>query len=139
MTKKQPIERVLIAEDDPDVRATLQVMFQHKGALIHTSDNCDEVLDEVKRFRPDLAVLDIMMPSRWGLDGFEVCRLLREKLGSRCPKIVIYSAILDGVKTDPETLRAEVGADLFLLKPTDPSIMWARILELWEPKSDPAC
>jgi CheY-like chemotaxis protein len=76
-----------------------------------------------------------MMPSRWGIDGFELCRLLKKNLGKNCPKIILHSAILDGQERDPEELRRQLRADAFLVKPVDLPEVWHAIEDLYKKES----
>ena len=74
--------RVLVVEDDQNVRQTLDSALRFAGHEVVTVDDGDEALDEISAREPDLIVLDVMMPR---LDGLTVCRMLRDgATGRRC-------------------------------------------------------
>jgi len=104
----EPQARVLVVDDEPNIRETIAINLQREGLDIAFAEDGLAALDKAREYRPDLVVLDIMMP---GMDGFEVCRTLREE--STVP-ILLLSA--RGEEID-RIVGLELGADDFLVKP----------------------
>lgn len=104
--------RVLIAEDDGDVRALIEVaLLDHH--LIMTNDG-DEALDALQTEAVDAAVLDVMMP---GTDGFNVCRAIRQNDRLKDIPVVMLTA---RVREDDHIKGFEAGADRYMTKPFEP-------------------
>ncbi|HEU4514960.1 MAG TPA: response regulator, partial [Nocardioidaceae bacterium] len=66
--------KVLIVDDEPNIVTSLEFIMRRSGFETAVARNGDEALEQVERFRPDLVLLDTMMPRR---DGYEVCQTLR--------------------------------------------------------------
>lgn len=100
--------KLLIVDDDPDILVLLRQHLTARGYEVHTAQSGEESLSAFVRVRPDLIILDIMMPD---MDGRSVCRWLRER--SQVPIIILTA--LDGV---PNLLNAlALGADQYITKP----------------------
>ncbi|MDP8936221.1 MAG: response regulator transcription factor [Actinomycetota bacterium] len=101
-------EHVLIVEDDPSVRETAGLVFERAGMKVSSVGNGRDALDAFGRQRFDLVVLDLMLP---GLDGFEVCRVIRRT--SQVPVVMLTA------RTDLTDVVAglELGADDYVTKP----------------------
>ncbi|MCX7681494.1 MAG: response regulator [Anaerolineae bacterium] len=105
--------RVLIVDDEPGGRETLEALLLREGYELLFAANGEEALDKAARHLPDLVLLDVMMP---GMDGFEVCRRLRAD--TRLAEIpVILVTALDDRESRLEGIEA--GADDFVSKPFD--------------------
>ena len=102
--------KVLIVDDEPNIVISLQFLMRKCGFTTSVARDGDEALLEVERFRPDLVLLDVMMPRR---DGYEVCQLLRSS-GWTDLKIVMLTA--KGRETEM-TKGLTVGADAYVTKP----------------------
>jgi PAS domain S-box-containing protein len=113
--------RVLIVDDDPLARATLEALLFSEGYHLAFAGNGAEALAKASELVPDLILLDVMMPD---MDGFEVCRRLRAD-----PKIFEVPVIVQTSLDDRDTLvRAfEAGADDFVSKPLDMLELRARV------------
>ena len=70
-------DKVLVVEDEPTLLETLEYNLARQGYEVHTATDGLTALGIARRERPDVIVLDIMLP---GLDGFEVCRILRQEM-----------------------------------------------------------
>jgi DNA-binding response OmpR family regulator len=70
-------DKVLVVEDEPTLLDTLEYNLTHQGYETYTAADGPTALDVARQERPDLVVLDVMLP---GLDGFEVCRILRQEI-----------------------------------------------------------
>ncbi|MGV8967248.1 MAG: response regulator transcription factor [Cellulomonas sp.] len=102
--------KVLIVDDEPNIVVSLQFLMKRAGYATAIARDGDEALAEVERFRPDLVLLDVMMPRR---DGFEVCQTLR---ASGWTDLVIVMLTAKG--REPEVSRGlTVGADAYVTKP----------------------
>jgi DNA-binding response OmpR family regulator len=105
----QPV--VLVADDDPDSREMTALMFRNAGYEVLTAGDGQEAVDLVLERRPDLAVLDVMMPE---LDGFEATRLIRRtEEVSRMP-VIILTARTEGADV---AHGFEAGTDYYVKKP----------------------
>ena len=101
--------RLLVVDDDPDVRESLQRALGYAGYAVATAVNGADALSSVARSPVDLIILDVLMPM---LDGFETCRTLRER-GNATPVLVLTAR--DAV--DDRVAGFEAGADDYLVKP----------------------
>ncbi len=110
--------RILLVEDDPTIREMTQLALQRDGFAVNTAGDGATGLSAFRSQAPDLVLLDVMLP---GVDGVSVCRTIRE--GSVVP-IVMLTA-----RTDPidVVLGLEAGADDYVTKPFEPSILAARL------------
>jgi two-component system alkaline phosphatase synthesis response regulator PhoP len=102
--------RILIVDDEPNIVMSLEFLMRKSGFETSVARDGDAALAEVERFRPDLVLLDAMMPRR---DGFEVCQQLRAS-GWTDLKIVMLTA--KGRETEIAKGLA-VGADAYVTKP----------------------
>jgi two-component system, OmpR family, response regulator MprA len=102
-------ERLLVVDDDPDVRDSLERALRHAGYAVATAAHGGDALAAVARSPVDLIVLDVLMPI---VDGFAACQRLRER-GDATPILVLTAR--DAV--DDRVTGLEVGADDYLVKP----------------------
>jgi DNA-binding response OmpR family regulator len=108
---------VLIIDDDTDVQRINEKVFQNAGSTVMIATNGSDGIRTFFLEKPDLVILDIMMPE---MDGFEVCRRIRQV--SSVPIIM-----LTALNSEEEIIRGlENGADDFLSKPFSPDILVAR-------------
>ncbi|TCJ18051.1 response regulator [Parasulfuritortus cantonensis] len=108
-------KRILLVDDQEDIRLLLRLALAPLGAELLLATNGAEALRMAQERRPDVIILDVMMPG--GLDGYQVCRSLRAETTTPRPFIVLLSA--KGQQRDiEEGLRA--GADHYMLKPFSP-------------------
>lgn len=111
--------RILIAEDEPDMAMGLRDNLQFEGYEVLEAADGEKALEAAKTQRPDLMLLDIMMPK---LDGFEVCKRLREA-GFTLPIIMLTAR-----SQEVDIVRAlEMGADDYITKPFGVRELVARI------------
>src|SRR6266567_215104 len=114
-------ESVLVVDDDPDVARFVEVNLRSAGYEVTVASDGEEALEKAVEMRPDLVLLDVMMPK---LDGFEVAeRLRRDGRTSSC-SIIMLSA--KGLSTD-KVLGLASGADDYIIKPFDGSELLARV------------
>ena len=110
--------RILVADDDVNVHQSLNAYFRRDGFQMLSAYDGEEALEHVRKSRPDMVILDIMMPK---MDGLMVCREIRKS--SNMP-IIILSA--KGDEFD-KLLGLELGADDYITKPFSPREVVARI------------
>ena len=110
--------KVLIADDEAQIREILRVYFQKEGFQVLEAENGQEALERVEADRPDILLLDIMMPV---MDGLQVCEEVRRKYDI---PIIMLTAKDDD---DDRILGLETGADDYITKPFNPVVMIARV------------
>ncbi|MFZ3139327.1 two-component system response regulator OmpR [Polaromonas sp.] len=115
----QALARILVADDEPDLRALLQRYLSDQGYTVRTVDGAGPLDVLLQRERFDVLVLDVMMP---GEDGLSICRRLRAQ-GETIP-ILMLTARGDPVD---RIIGLEMGADDYLPKPFNPRELLARV------------
>ena len=121
---------VYVVEDDEEQLTLLRMMLAGAGYDVVTQSDADKVLAGVRDLKPDCVLLDVMLPSRNGADGFQLCMDIRSDPSCGKVRVIIVSAIAEGVGSQREKIRAQVGADDYFVKPYDPTALLARIREL---------
>jgi CheY-like chemotaxis protein len=105
--------RVLVADDDPDVRMLLVTNLLAEGFRVEEADNGDDARDLARQVAPDVIVLDVMMPGR---DGFDVLTALKGNPATRDIPVVLLTARA----SDQDVWQGwRAGADYYLTKPFD--------------------
>jgi two-component system OmpR family response regulator len=112
-------ETLLLVDDEDNLRSMLEAALRHLGFEVHPVANGRDALAAVPLARPDLIVLDVMLPD---LDGFEVCRRLRVE-GTKTP--VLFLTARDG--TEDKVRGLTLGGDDYLVKPFSLEELVARI------------
>jgi two-component system OmpR family response regulator len=112
-------ERLLLVDDEDNLRSMLEAALRHSGFEVHPAANGRDALDAVPEFKPDLIVLDVMLPD---LDGFTVCQRLRST-GDRTP--VLFLTARDA--TEDKVRGLTMGGDDYLVKPFSLDELVARI------------
>lgn len=114
-------ESILVVEDEPSLQETLAYNLTRQGYLVKTIGDGREAIDLARQLLPDLIVLDIMLP---GLDGFDVCRILRQEMNV---PILVLTARDDEID---RVIGLEMGADDYLTKPFSMREFLARVKAL---------
>ena len=117
--------KVLIVDDEPNIVLSLEFLMKQQGYETRVARDGDEALAEVERFRPDLVLLDVMLPRR---DGFEVSQRLRAD-GWSDLKILMLTA--KGRDVEIEKGLA-LGADGYVTKPFSTAELVARVADMLE-------
>ncbi len=114
-------EKILVVDDNLMTLDLVSRSLSRVGYEVHTAENGPDALALVDEFRPDLIILDVMMPD---MDGYEVCRLVREKpQTSRLPILM-----LTALESLEEKIKGfEAGADDYMTKPFQPAELQARV------------
>ena len=119
MPYKAPMSAtILIVEDDPDIRRLVAGLMRENGFEVEEAEDGAGLNAALVRGRPDLVILDLMLP---GEDGLSICRRLRAKDGL---PILILSAKSDEID---RVIGLEIGADDYLVKPFGPRELLARV------------
>ena len=124
MASRQP--RILVVDDDPGVREVIAdaLKYDDAGYEVETAIDGVDAGMKLEHFRPDLIVLDVIMP---GMGGLEVCNRIRNQPDLDDTKIIILTGAPDGGKAETSLV---FGADLFLQKPQPIDVLLAHIEEL---------
>jgi two-component system, OmpR family, response regulator MtrA len=109
---------ILLVEDDPSVRTGLELALTRQGHSVTSYATGEEALDHVRTRRPEIVILDVMLP---GIDGIEVCRRIR-KIDSL--PVILLTALGDDLDV---VVGLEAGADDYVVKPVQPRVLDARI------------
>jgi len=110
--------RILVADDDPNIRDLIRLYLEKEGFQVSVAENGTRALEMLRTSPPDLVILDIMMP---GTDGWEVCRQVRR---SGSLPVIMLSARGD---TFDKVLGLELGADDYIVKPFEARELAARV------------
>lgn len=105
------MSRILIADDEPNIVLALELLMKREGHEIKTVADGEKAVEAAREFRPDLILLDVMMPK---MDGYEVCERLRADPALKGVAIVMLTA--KGREVEREKGMA-LGADLYITKP----------------------
>jgi DNA-binding response OmpR family regulator len=111
-------ESILVVEDEPALRDTLSYNLKKDGFAVEAVGDGRAALASARRLKPDLIVLDLMLPE---IDGFEVCRILRQEM---ITPILMLTARDDEID---RVVGLEVGADDYLTKPFSMRELMARV------------
>jgi len=116
--------RIVVADDDPIVTKFLSAIFKDEGYEVRTADDGEKAWLLIKEMKPDLVILDLVMPYR---DGFEVCQQMRASAETRDVPVIILSM----KEKEQDALHAfEVGADDYIRKPFNVLELLARARKL---------
>ncbi|GEJ99439.1 response regulator transcription factor [Streptomyces sp. NPDC003388] len=113
--------RILVAEDDVKQAQLIRIYLEREGHEVQTVADGRSAIDRARASRPDLIVLDVMMP---GVDGLDVCRILR--VDSRVPILLLTARSTE----EDLLLGLDLGADDYLTKPYSPRELTARVRAL---------
>lgn len=119
-------QSVLIVDDEPMARTLLRLMLVRAGFNVSEAEDGFDALEKVKKNRPDIILLDVMMP---GMDGFSVCQTLRDEQETASLPIIMLSA-----KTDLDSINQglRVGATKYLTKPISPEDLTKHVRDALE-------
>jgi two-component system alkaline phosphatase synthesis response regulator PhoP len=119
-----PSKKILIVEDEPDILQLVKLYLEKEGFRTSTAVNGAQALKKVKEDKPDLIVLDLMLPE---IDGLEVCKRLRSVPDTAMLPIIMLTAKAEESDT---VIGLELGADDYVAKPFSPKALVARIKAL---------
>ncbi len=116
-------KRVLIIEDEPNIVESLRFLLEREGLDVAVQSDGALAIDSITATRPDLAILDVMLPNR---SGFDILSELHQMPGTR-PKVMLLTA--KGQARDRETAE-DIGVDSFMTKPFSNKEIIATVLRL---------
>lgn len=114
-------KRILLIEDEEDIAALIKLQAEMCGYRLHVEVDGINGYRAIEREKPDLVILDIMLP---GQNGLDVCRKMKTSVELRNIPVIIVSA--KGEELD-EVLGLEIGADDYVCKPFSPKVLFSRI------------
>jgi diguanylate cyclase (GGDEF)-like protein len=114
-------EQILVVDDDPDIARFVEVNLRSAGYEVAVAGDGEEALEKAGDMRPDLVLLDVMMPR---IDGFEVAQRLRKNPQTANTSIIMLTA--KALSADKVT-GLQAGADDYIIKPFDPIELLARV------------
>lgn len=113
--------KILIAEDEPDIRELITFTLQYVGYQVIQTNNGEEAFESAKNESPDLIVLDVRMPR---MTGYEACSQLKSELSTKHIPIIFLSA--KGQEAEVQT-GLDLGATDYIIKPFSPDQLVNRI------------
>lgn len=115
------LKKVLIVDDEPDILEIISYNLIKEGYEILTAKNGIDALEKMPSFKPDLVILDIMMPK---MNGVEVCKIVRSKPEYTDTLIIFLTALSDEAS---QIKGLETGADDYVNKPISPKVLVSRV------------
>ena len=125
------MHRILIVDDEPNIVLALELLMKKEGYEVHTVSDGERAVQAAKELRPDLILLDIMMPK---MDGYEVCQSIRSDALLKDVRIIMLTA--KGREIEREKGMA-LGADLYITKPFSTRQVVMKVREILTAKSGP--
>jgi DNA-binding response OmpR family regulator len=122
--------RILIVDDEPNIVLALEMLMKREGYEIRTVGDGEKAVEAAGTFRPDLILLDVMMPR---MDGYEVCQRIRSDDSLKGIFIVMLTA--KGREVEREKGLA-LGADLYITKPFSTREVVRKVREMLASKSE---
>lgn len=114
---------ILVVDDDPDLVETVAMMLESKGCEVGRAYDGVEGEESIKERRPDLVILDVMMPRK---DGYVLCSEMKAQAGTRDIPVVLLTAVGEAVPTTKYTHSDGMSteADDYIAKPIDADGLW---------------
>ena len=128
--------KIVIADDDPDIRESLQAILESQQYTVVTAVDKTDGLEKIKAEKPDLAILDVMM-STWE-DGFEMSRELKRDPQFKDMPILMLTGIKNEIGIDFKSTAGDPTwnpVDAYLEKPIEPDILLAEVAKLLSGKA----
>lgn len=119
------IRTILIADDEPDILEIIHFNLQSEGYRLVNAKNGNEAIELAKLHKPELIILDVMMPGKTGL---EVCKILRSNKEFENTIIIFLTALNDD---NTQIKGLETGGDDYLTKPISPKVLISRVNALF--------
>ncbi len=123
--------KILVVDDDPDIIELLQYNLEKESYEVAAAQNGQKALEVARKFKPDIVLLDVMMPV---MDGITACRLFRQDVKFKDTYILFLTARADEFS---EVAAFDAGADDFIAKPIKPRALIGRLAALLRRDSSP--
>jgi len=117
-------KEILIVDDEPSIVVPIQFLMEQQGYRVLVAENGEDALDAIYKYKPDLILLDIMLPR---IDGYEVCEIVRLNPEYRGIKIIFLTAKGREVEI---AKGLSLGADAYITKPFSNTELVAKVKEL---------
>lgn len=117
-------KRILLVDDEKDLVETVVFRLEANNYEVITACDGQEGLDKAKKEKPDLIILDLMLPK---MDGYKVCGLLKADVRYNKVPIIMFSA---RAQESDEKMGKEAGADAYITKPFEAQALLSKIKEL---------
>jgi two-component system alkaline phosphatase synthesis response regulator PhoP len=117
-------KEILIVDDEPSIVVPIQFLMEQQGYNVIVAVNGEDALDIILKYKPDLILLDIMLP---GIDGYEVCEIVRLNPDFRNIKIIFLTAKGREVEIAKGMM---LGADAYIIKPFSNAEVVAKVKAL---------
>lgn len=118
-------KRILVADDEPDILEIISYNLSREGYSVSTARDGDDAISKAKSIKPDLIILDIMMPKK---SGVEVCSILRSQPAFAETLIIFLTALSDD---SSQVKGLETGADDYITKPVSPKVLLSKVNSLF--------
>lgn len=116
-------KRILVTEDSPTILEIIKNTLEDAGFSVITAIDGMEALDKIRKEKPDLIILDLMLPK---IDGFKICMMVkRDSNFKKIPIIILTARASDSDKK----IGQEVSADAYITKPFEPQVLLSKIKE----------
>jgi two-component system alkaline phosphatase synthesis response regulator PhoP len=119
------LKKILIADDEPDILEIIGYNLSREGYEVTTAKDGDDAITKAKSTKPDLIILDIMMPKK---NGMEVCEILRTQPSFKDTLIIFLTALSD---ESSHIKGLETGADDYISKPISPKVLLSKVNALF--------
>jgi two-component system alkaline phosphatase synthesis response regulator PhoP len=119
-------KKILLVDDDVDFLEAVKTMVEADGFCVETAENAEDGLEKAKGGKPDLIVLDVMMP---GMDGWEACQVLKDTAETKDIPIIMLTAVASNVRQTSYSHQSgkQTDADDYIPKPVEIPDLIARI------------
>lgn len=125
-------KEILIVDDEPSIVVPIQFLMEQQGYSVLVAENGEDALDAIYKYKPDLILLDIMLPR---IDGYEVCEIVRLNPEYRDTKIIFLTAKGREVEI---AKGLSLGADAYITKPFSNTELVAKVKELLKDSNETA-
>ena len=121
-------KKILIVDDEKDMLYAVKIQLEAQQFEVLTASDGQAALDKARSEKPDLIILDLMLPK---IDGYKVCRMLKFDEKYKKIPIIMFTA---RVQDRDQKVGFEVGADAYITKPFESKVLLAKINELLHQK-----
>ncbi|MBM3254028.1 MAG: response regulator [Candidatus Omnitrophica bacterium] len=121
--------KILLVDDEEDILELVKIRLEANGYEVTTAKDGQEGLNLARSIKPDLIILDLMLPK---MDGYKVCRILKFDARYKDIPIILFTA---RSKEEDKKTGFITGADAYIIKPFEPNVLLDRIRELLSKKS----